>query len=757
MDGWMDSLQFPAQPSWVHDIKWSHAEAGMVAAASFDEVSVYSVHGMSSYVHDASEDGFAGSEVVRGQTPPSWLRRPCGAQIGFGGRLVSFSGRHVHLTPCINDEEFAKSAKALDSCLQEKTYVQFAGSMESSSESEDDKETWKVMEALFTDATRKVILDHFKFNKTEIQQQWAELDFAEMSDDKVSESYVGGDLVERLLSRAVMVGDFKTAVDGCLRSNRLSDALILAVLGGEDLWKETRQHVLDRRMDNLLGRVTSTAVSRDLHKFVDESSIEHWQDSLAMICTYATDDFADLARTLGNRIVESNPHAAKLCFMIAGDLHRSFAMWFAEATDGSDSMEALTPAAAVRSGGGTLQNIVAKICVFLRATGQDKLVEENGENVKTLQNMADILTNYALILCSQGLIEEALFCLDVLNLPSHERSVSLRERIHHMLGDHHHIVEETRMYVPKDEIVEQESELLPNATHGEDSTMSEAPLETEHYDGQLRPGFSDGGATAAGTPVPIDPVSSIPPPTQEYTHPGYSQPAVSTPMTYAAPTMPVPQPGTRHHPVAGTAMSVAPVHTTDMSMGSGDAPAPESEGYGASGGYYGSGAGGSQPTTHQQHSSMISPPFTTTTIEPSAEKSSASMEPVPSDPTQVDISSGPDGITYVRDVLINTMNACYSDPSFKRKRGKVSQGISALLTFVVNGRLPVDVALELAKDILFSSPLLSSHRIPSHPIASIKSSLPFHFWSGNVHLLNAALMSFLFSLHRSTRNCGTIF
>jgi protein transport protein SEC31 len=64
------------------------------------------------------------------------------------------------------------------------------------------------------------------------------------------EQEVSGDAVpsdpsiDKSIQHALVVGDYKGAVNQCLASNRMADALVIAHAGGSALWESTRNHYL---------------------------------------------------------------------------------------------------------------------------------------------------------------------------------------------------------------------------------------------------------------------------------------------------------------------------------------------------------------------------------------------------------------------------------------------------------------------------------------------------------------------------------
>lgn len=50
--------------------------------------------------------------------------------------------------------------------------------------------------------------------------------------------------IDKSIQHALVVGDYKGAVNQCLASNRMADALVIAHAGGSALWESTRNHYL---------------------------------------------------------------------------------------------------------------------------------------------------------------------------------------------------------------------------------------------------------------------------------------------------------------------------------------------------------------------------------------------------------------------------------------------------------------------------------------------------------------------------------
>ena len=104
--------ELPTSNQWSFEVSWCPRNPGVIASASFDgHVSVHSLMGGQQQAQPSSrvEESFGASiNAVANQggpqvtmqlkEPPKWLRRPCGASFGFGGRLVTGDLRLASLT-----------------------------------------------------------------------------------------------------------------------------------------------------------------------------------------------------------------------------------------------------------------------------------------------------------------------------------------------------------------------------------------------------------------------------------------------------------------------------------------------------------------------------------------------------------------------------------------------------------------------------------------------------------------------------------
>ena len=98
--------ELPTSNQWSFDVSWCPRNPAIIASANFDgRVSLYSLMGRQQQVQPSNKvsDSFGPclgkvpnqtQQTPQGtcqlKSPSKWLRRPCGATFGFGGKLVSF-------------------------------------------------------------------------------------------------------------------------------------------------------------------------------------------------------------------------------------------------------------------------------------------------------------------------------------------------------------------------------------------------------------------------------------------------------------------------------------------------------------------------------------------------------------------------------------------------------------------------------------------------------------------------------------------
>jgi protein transport protein SEC31 len=110
--------------------------------------------------------------------------------------------------------------------------------------------------------------------------------------------------LDKLVTKAIVLGDFESAVALCLSSNRFADAILLAVRGSPDLLQRTQKAYFDCRAAQIPSlRLFQSIVTNDLGDVVQNADLQEWRDIFVVLCTFALEeDFPALAEQLGSRL-----------------------------------------------------------------------------------------------------------------------------------------------------------------------------------------------------------------------------------------------------------------------------------------------------------------------------------------------------------------------------------------------------------------------------------------------------------------------
>ena len=108
--------------------------------------------------------------------------------------------------------------------------------------------------------------------------------------------------------KAIVLGDYKLAVDLCVQSGRMSDALLVAICGGDELVNDTRRQYLQHHTKHPYLRVVSSIVKHDLSDIVECASLNGWKEILALLCTSSDPSlFFQHCNLLADRL-SASPH-----------------------------------------------------------------------------------------------------------------------------------------------------------------------------------------------------------------------------------------------------------------------------------------------------------------------------------------------------------------------------------------------------------------------------------------------------------------
>ncbi|KAF2847697.1 hypothetical protein T440DRAFT_491697 [Plenodomus tracheiphilus IPT5] len=420
--------EFPVVTNWTFQTRFNPSNPNLLATASFDgKIAVQTLQntGASADQNKSAaqapegEDFFSQTHAEpQGasfslKSPPKWLKRRAGVAFGFGGKLVRFgvveSKSKVTISTFAVDSEISTASEEFDKALETGDLTSICESKIAKAATDEEKADWTVIETLTSENPRSKLVEYLGFanaeelepveEKKEADADGSKDEGASFFDQSTDEGNFLSDLAaskgaktnnpfqvytgseseaDTKVTRALMLGNFEAALDVCLKENRLSDAFMIAICGGEKCIAKTQAAYFKRQSDapNYL-RLLASVVGKNLWDFVYNADLKDWKEVMATICTFANqEEFPDLCEALGDRleeaIVDGNSSARKdasFCYLAGSKLEKVVVNWAEElqesekagieqsATDNSFSIHARS-----------LQDFIEKVTVFRKVT-----------------------------------------------------------------------------------------------------------------------------------------------------------------------------------------------------------------------------------------------------------------------------------------------------------------------------------------------------------------------------------------------------
>ncbi|WCJ18600.1 hypothetical protein M5689_000937 [Euphorbia peplus] len=213
------------------------------------------------------------------------------------------------------------------------------------------------------------------------------------------------------VQRALVVGDYKSAVAQCISAGKMADALVIAHVGGTSLWESTRDQYLKMSVSPY-SKIVSAMVNNDLMSLVKTRPLKYWKETLALLCTFAqNEEWSLLCDSLASKLMATgNTLAATLCYICAGNIDKTVEIWSKNLTtecEGKSYVE-------------LLQDLMEKTIVLALASGQKRFSA----------SLCKLVEKYAEILASQGLLTTAMEYLKLLGSDDLSPEIEiLRDRI----------------------------------------------------------------------------------------------------------------------------------------------------------------------------------------------------------------------------------------------------------------------------------------------------------------------------------------
>lgn len=230
---------------------------------------------------------------------------------------------------------------------------------------------------------------------------------------------------DRKITRALLLGQYDKALNVCLQEERLSDAFMVAICGGQTCIDRVQKAYFNRKASgpNYL-RLLASVAGKNLWDVVYNAELTGWKEVMAIICTYASEvEFSDLCEALGDRLDEQwRTHNedqylrenAAFCYLAGSKLEKVVAIWISELDEHEDTdLDLSSSESSFSIHARSLQSFIEKVTVFREVTGFQETDREASSGWK-LRALYEKYTEYADIIASHGQLQIAEKYLELL-------------------------------------------------------------------------------------------------------------------------------------------------------------------------------------------------------------------------------------------------------------------------------------------------------------------------------------------------------
>lgn len=468
---------FAAGSNWAFQTKWNPQNPHLIASASFDgKILITSTQSTNSKAEDQGqanqaldgEDFFAKAQTQSQgisfslRKAPKWAARPANATFGFGGKIVIVTTdasrkSKVSLQTFMVDSSIGESAKKFEEKLGAGDVASICANKIEDATTEEEKADWQVIETLNAGKSRKKLREYLGFEDETADDLAKKTDKLDINGDKAAKTETNGDAddffarsedndnflanlastkgaktnnpfsiytgsesdADRRTTRALMLGQFEAALDICLKENRISDAFMIAVCGGQKCIDKAQNAYLKMKTANRPNylRLLASIVGKNLWDVVHNADLGNWKEVMATLCTYADEtEFSDLCEVLGDRLEEAYQEGsgekslrrdASFCYLAGSKLEKVVTNWVQELAEQEKST-------LVADGGENdfsvhakcLQDFIEKVSVFRKVTNFRDSQLQSTEDWK-LAPLYQLYSEYADILAAHGQLASA--------------------------------------------------------------------------------------------------------------------------------------------------------------------------------------------------------------------------------------------------------------------------------------------------------------------------------------------------------------
>ena len=376
----------------------------------------------------------------------------------------------VRISTFAIDDDIVSSTESFESALKENDLDSICESRITNATSEEEKADWRVIKTLTSRNQREELIEYLGFStqddeaadgiaklptngtKHEVPEASKEpsaskynrlSSFFDNSADGDSflselaatkgaktnnpfELYSGSESdADRRITRALLLGEFEKALNVCLQEDRMSDAFMIAICGGQQCIEKAQKAYFNRKTGgpNYL-RLLASVVGKNLWDLVHNANLRSWKEIMVTLCTYADPkEFSDLCEALGDRLDEQTKieggdpglrKDASFCYLAGSKLEKVIPIWIAESKEiEAAGLQDQSQDSSFSVHARSLQSFIEKVTIFREVTRyQDS--DRNAKSDWKLAPLYDKYSEYADVSSAHGQLEIAERYLDLL-------------------------------------------------------------------------------------------------------------------------------------------------------------------------------------------------------------------------------------------------------------------------------------------------------------------------------------------------------
>ncbi|RPA87007.1 hypothetical protein BJ508DRAFT_410594 [Ascobolus immersus RN42] len=403
---------------------------------------------------------------------PKWLKRPAAVAFGFGGKLVTLgteeaNGKKVSKVKVFKyavESSVNTATEAFEKAISEGKLRELCQSRASEAKTDAEREEWESLAILFEKDPKKKYIKHLGFkegdftpltsptasrvdelkvnslsNGDSAKHKRLSSFFTDATPD--SEHFLAdlasipstrgartnnpfqifqGDETEsdKDITRAVTLGEFDKAVDICLSEDRMSDAFMLAISGGQKCIEKVQEAYFKKKAKGpSYLRLLACIAGKNMWDIVHNADLKDWKEIFATISTYSNaEDFSDLCEVLGDRLEEEFAanrddielrRGAILAFIAGAKLEKAVTIWIEDLHQSEkENAEQSTTSSSFSIHAKSLQGFIEKVTVFREATKYvDKELTQKSD--WKLDALYEKYVEYADVVAADGNLEVA--------------------------------------------------------------------------------------------------------------------------------------------------------------------------------------------------------------------------------------------------------------------------------------------------------------------------------------------------------------